>query len=207
MRVISLCIAVFALLCSTCAHAEVVAGKDYKLLNQPQATNSGKKIEVLEFFFYECPHCFHLLGPLSAWERKMPKDVELQFVPVIFRDSEEPLARTFYTLQSLGQNARLHKDLFEAVNVSNIDLSDEAKITEFVVKHGVDHAKFGAAYNSFSSQNMIARGNQLLENYGVRGTPSIAVDGKYIISGLQPDETVRVLDEVVTLARKQRNKR
>jgi thiol:disulfide interchange protein DsbA len=187
------------------AHAEVVAGKDYKLLNPPQPTSSGKKIEVLEFFFYECPHCYHLQGPLSAWEKKMPKDVELQFVPVIFRDAEEPMTRTFYALQSLGQSARLHKDLFEALHMFNVDLSDEAKIAEFVAKHGVDREKFGAAYNSFAVQNKIARGNQMLSSYGIRGTPSIVVDGKYIISGVQPDETIRVLNEVVALARKERN--
>ena len=207
MRLIKKCILVLALMCSTYVQAGVVEGKDYKLLNPPQPTNSGKKIEVLEFFFYECPHCYHLQGPLSIWEKKMPKDVELQFVPVIFRDSEEPTARTFYALQTLGQSARLHKDLFEALNVSNIDLSDEAKITEFVTKHGVDGGKFGMAYNSFSVQSKITRGNQMLQSYGVRGTPSIAVDGKYIIIGLQPDETVRVLDEVIALSRKERNKR
>lgn len=206
MRVISLCISVFALLCSTYAQAEVIAGKDYKLLNPPQATNSGKKIEVLEFFFYECPHCFHLLGPLGAWEKNKPKDVDLQLVPVIFRDSEEPMARTYYALQSMGQSARLHKELFEALHVSNVDLSDESKITEFVVKHGVDSGKFSAAYNSFSVQSKIALGNQMLQSYSVRGTPSIAVDGKYVISGLQPDETIRVLNEVVVMARKERNK-
>src|SRR5512135_1721102 len=68
------------------AYAAVTAGKDYKVLNPAQPV-SGNKIEVVEFFFYECPHCYHLHGPLSAWEKKMPKDVELKFVPVIFRDS------------------------------------------------------------------------------------------------------------------------
>ncbi len=134
----------------------------------------------------------------------MPKDVELQFVPVIFRDSELSSARAFYALQSLGQSARLHRELFEAIHVSNVDLSNEVKIADFVTKHGVDRVKFSSAYNSFSVQNMISRSNQLQRSYEVRGTPSIAVDGKYFISGLQPDETIRVLDEVVTLARKDR---
>ena len=186
------------------AQAEVVAGKDYKLLNPPQPISSGKKIEVLEFFFYECPHCYHLYGPLSAWEKRMPKDVELDFIPVIFRDTAEPLARTYYALQSLGQSERLQKDLFEALHVLNMDLGDEAKITEFVAKHGVERGKFGAAYNSFSVQSKIAHGNQMLESYRVRGTPTIVVDGKYMITELEPAETIRVLDQVVALARKER---
>jgi thiol:disulfide interchange protein DsbA len=101
----------------------------------------------------------------------------------------------------------LHDALFEAWNVSFIDLRDEAKISEFVVKHGVDRAKFGAAYNSFSLQSKVARSNQLVQSFGVRGTPTIAVDGKYIITGQTPAETIRVLDEVIKIARKERNKR
>ncbi|MDH2915395.1 MAG: thiol:disulfide interchange protein DsbA/DsbL [Gallionella sp.] len=201
--------AVLVLLCATQAQAEVVAGRDYKVLNPAQPTASGSKVEVLEFFFYGCSHCYHLHGPLSAWEKKMPKDVELQMVPVIFRDTWEPMARAFYALESIGQRARLHNDLFEAWNVYNTDLSDEAKITEFVAKRGVDKAKFGAAYNSFSLQSKVARSNQMVQAFGIRGTPTIAVDGRYIITGLEPADTIRVLDEVIKIARKERqaNKR
>lgn len=198
--------AVLILVCATQVHAEVVAGKDYKLLSPAQPTSSGSKVEVLEFFFYGCSHCFHLHHPLRAWEKKMPKDVDLQYVPVIFRDTWEPMARTFYALESMGLRAKLHNDLFEAWNVNNIDLSDEARITEFVAKHGVDRAKFGAAYNSFSLQSKVARSNQLVQSFGVRGTPTIAVDGKYVITGLEPEETIRVLDEVIKMARKERSK-
>ncbi len=193
--------------CVTLAHAEVVAGRDYKLLNPPQPVSSGSKVEVLEFFFYGCSHCFHLHPQLSAWEKKMPKDVELQYVPVIFRDSWEPMARTFYALEALGQLERLHDALFEAWNVTNTDLSDETQISAFVVKHGVDRAKFSAAYNSFSMGSKVMRSNQMVQAYGVRGTPTIAVDGKYIITGLTPEETIRVLDEVVKVARKERNRK
>lgn len=204
MRFFKQFFAVLALLCATSAHAELVAGKDYKLLATPQPTSAGKKVEVLEFFFYGCSHCYHLHPLISAWEKKMPKDVELQYVPVIFNESWEPMARTFYALEALGQRKKLHDALFDAWNVQNVDLSDEANITDFVAKHGVDRAKFGAAYNSFSMQGKIARSNQLVQSYGVRGTPTIAVDGKYVISGLQPDETIRVLNEVIKIARKER---
>ena len=206
MRFFKQLFAVLAILCATYAQAEVVAGKDYKILNSPQPTTSGKKVEVLEFFFYGCSHCYHLHPQISAWEKKMPKDVELQYVPAIFNESWEPMARTYYALEAMGQRKKLHDALFDAWNVQNIDLSDEARITEFVAKHDVDAAKFGAAYNSFALQSKIARSNQLVQSYGVRGTPTIAVDGKYVITGLQPEETIRVLDEVVQIARKERNK-
>lgn len=199
--------ALLLLLVVTQVQAEAVAGRDYKVMSPAQPTSSGGKVEVLEFFFYGCSHCYHLHGPLSTWEKKMPKDVELVPVPVIFRDTWEPMARTFYALEALGQRERLHNDLFEAWNVFNTDLSDEKKITEFVAKRHVDAAKFGAAYNSFSLAGKVARSNQLVRSYGVRGTPTIAVDGKYIITGLEPADTIRVLDEVIKIARKERSKR
>jgi thiol:disulfide interchange protein DsbA len=204
MRFFRKLVTVLVLMCATQVNAEVVAGRDYKVLNPPQLTLSGSKVEVLEFFFYGCSHCYHLHGALSAWEKKMPKDVQLQLVPVIFRDSWEPMARAFYALELLGQRDRLHNDLFEAWNVFNTDLSDEAKITEFVAKRGVDRNKFGSAYNSFSLQSKVARSNQMVQSFGVRGTPTIAVDGKYIITGLEPDQTIRVLNEVIDMARKER---
>lgn len=199
-------IVVLLMMCAVQVQAEVMAGRDYKVLKPAQPTSSGSKVEVLEFFFYGCSHCFHLHGPLSSWEKTMPKDVDLQFVPVIFRDSWEPMARTYYALEALGELGPLHNDLFEAWNVFGTDLSDQEKIAAFVGKRGVDRAKFDAAYNSFTLAGKVARSNQLVRSYGVRGTPTIAVDGKYIISGLEPADTIRVLNEVIKIARKERSK-
>ena len=195
-----------ALFISGAAFAAAELGKDYKLLNPAQPTSS-KKIEVLEFFFYGCSHCFHLHTPLSAWEKTKPKDVELTFVPTIFRDNMEPMARTMYALESIGQLDKLHDALYRAWNVDNIELFDEASIGDFVAKHGVDRAKFSAAYNSFSMQSKVERARQMIRSYGINGTPTLVVDGKYVITGLQPDDTVRVLKEVVAMARKARSGR
>ncbi|HEU0220445.1 MAG TPA: thiol:disulfide interchange protein DsbA/DsbL [Gallionella sp.] len=186
------------------AFAAAEPGRDYTLLNPPQPT-STRKIEVLEFFFYGCSHCFHLHPQLSTWEKTMPKDVELTYVPTIFRDSWEPMARTFYALDSLGQQHQLHDALYQAWNVSNLDLSDEAKILDFVTQRGVDRAKFSAAYNSFSMQSKVVRAKQMIRSYGITGTPTLVVDGKYLISGLQPTDAIRVLNEVIAMARKARS--
>ena len=193
-----------ALLCATQVFAEPVPGKDYKILNPAQPVRSGNKIEVLEFFFYGCSHCFKLHPFVSAWEKKMPKDVELIYVPTIFNESWEPMSRTFYALEAMGQQQRLHDELFNAWNVNNIDLSDEAKITEFVSKHGVDRKKFSEAYNSFSMQSKVTRSKQMAQSYGIRGTPTLVVDGKYLITGLQNAETMNVLNSLVDKARKER---
>lgn len=184
------------------AFAAVELGKDYKLLNPSQPTNT-KKIEVLEFFFYGCSHCFSLHPHLSTWEKTMPKDVELTLVPTIFRDSWESMAQTFYALEAIGQLHQLHDALYQAWNVNNTDLSDEAKITGFVAPRGVDRTKFSAAYNSFSVQNKVVRVKQMIRSYGISGTPTLVVDGKYLITGLQPAETIRVLNEVIEMARKE----
>jgi len=193
-----------ALLLSNGSNASVELGKDYKMLNPSQPT-SNKNIEVLEFFFYGCSHCFNLHNPLSSWEKTMPNDVELTLVPTIFRNSMEPMARTMYALESMGQLNKLHEALYRAWNVEKQELFDESAITNFVAKHGVDRKKFAAAYNSFSMQSKVVRAKQMVRSYGINGTPTLVVDGKYVVTGLQPDDTVRVLKEVIQMARKERS--
>jgi thiol:disulfide interchange protein DsbA len=182
------------------------AGKDYTMLSPARPTNTSK-IEVLEFFFYGCSHCFHLHPLLSSWEKSIPKDVELTLVPVVFRDSWEPMARTFYALEALGQLPQLHDPLFQAWNVGKVELSDEAEILNFVTPRGVDRAKFSAAYNSFTMQSKVVRAKQMLRTYAIQSTPTIVVDGKYVINGLSPTDTIRVLNDVIALARKEHSKK
>jgi thiol:disulfide interchange protein DsbA len=186
---------------TTLAAAEL--GKEYKLLNPPQPV-AGKKIEVLEFFFYGCSHCFDLQKSLHPWLKTMPKDAELTYVPTIYRDSMEPMARTFYALESMGENLKLHDKLYLAMN-EGVDLTDEAKIGDFVAKNGVDRAKFSSAYNSFTIQSKVTRARQMVRSYGIQGTPTLIVDGKYLITGLYPEDTIRVLNEVIAVARKDRS--
>jgi thiol:disulfide interchange protein DsbA len=205
MKFIKQIFVVLALLCVNQVFAEPEMGKDYKVLNTAQPTRAGSKIEVLEFFFYGCSHCFKMHPALTAWEKKMAKDVELVYVPTIFNNAWEPMAHTYYTLELQGQQKRLHDDLFNAWNVNNIDLSDEAKITEFVGQRGVDRKKFSEAYNSFAIQSKVTRSKQLAQIYGIRGTPSLTVDGKYLISGLGPDESIKVLNYLIDKARKERS--
>ena len=194
-----------SLLVGGTALAAVEPGKDYRLLNPAQPTSTSK-IEVLEFFFYGCSHCFHLHPKLIEWEKSMPKDVELIYVPTVYRDSMEPMARTYYALEILGQNRQMHDALYRALMEDNVDLHEEAKITDFVASKGADRAKFSAAYNSFSLQSKVTRAKQMIRSYGITGTPTIVVDGKYLITELQPEDTIRVLKEVIVLARKEHKK-
>jgi len=199
-------IVTIALLASGAASAaDAQLGKDYTLLNPPQPT-STKKIEVLEFFFYGCPHCYHLHPLLSAWKKTMPRDVELTYVPTVFRESWEPMAYTFYALESMGKMEQLHDALYRAWNEDNMVLVDEDKIADFVAKHGVDRAEFVAAYNSFAMKSMVTRAEQMIRSYGIDGTPTLVVDGKYKIEGLEPKDTIEALRRVIVMARKTHGK-
>lgn len=181
-------------------------GKDYKLLPQPQPT-STKKIEVIEFFFYECSHCYDLHPHLANWEKSLPKDVEMVYVPTIFRDSTEPLARTYYALESMGTIKQLDDAIYQGIHVHNAELYDLGSISAFLAKQGVDRTKFSAAYNSFSVQSKVARAKQMIRNYGIQGTPTLVVDGKYVITGLHPADAIRVLNDVIAVARKEHAKK
>lgn len=194
-------IIVFAFLFSTSVFADAQLGRDYTLLDPAQPV-STKKIEVIEFFFYECPHCFHLHNEMMGWEKTMPRDVALTFIPTIFRDSTEPLARTFYALQGIGKIKQLDDAIYQAIHVQNVELYDLDSISAFVGKHGVDTATFKAAYNSFTVNSRVMRAKQLIRRYGINGTPTLIVDGKYVITGLEPIDALRVLDEIIIKVRK-----
>ena len=193
-----------ALLSITQVMAEPIAGKDYTLVNPAQSTNTGKNIEVLEFFFYGCSHCYKLHPFLDTWEKNKVKDVELVFVPTIFSAPGETMARTHYALEALGQRKKLEVDLYKAWNVNNQDLRTADNATDFVVQHGVDRKQFSEAYNAFSTESKVMRSKQMVQSYGIRGTPTVIVDGKYLITGLHPADTIKVLDSLVEKVRKER---
>jgi thiol:disulfide interchange protein DsbA len=194
---LNLSVAVAMLLLSGSTLAAVQLGKDYILL-EPSQPVSGTQTEVQDFFYYGCPHCYKLHPLLVEWEETTP-DVALTHVPVIFRDSMEPMARTFYALEALGQIRKLHDPLYTALHEQNLNLSQRAEILDFASSQGIDRAKFSAAYDSPSTENKVTRARQLSKTYRIVGTPTLIVNGKYVITGLTPTDTIRVLNEVMAL--------
>ena len=186
------------------AHAEAQLGKDYTLLASAQPS-SKQKIEVLEFFFYQCGHCFHLHPLIAQWEKTKARDVEINYVPTIFQAATEPLATAYYALESMGQIKQVDDAIYQAIHVNQIALFDLDSISAVVTKSGVDKAKFAAAYSSFSVQSKVARAKQMIRNYNIQGTPTLIVDGRFVITGLQPADTIKVLDEVINQVRKERS--
>ncbi len=200
MKLISRIFAACALVFAGYAYAQSPPPQGYSQLMPPQPTHNPRKIEVLEFFFYGCSHCFHLHPMLSAWETRKPTDVEMIYVPTVFQTSWEPMANTFYALEALGRQKQLDDALYEAWGQGQY-LVETDRIADFVAKRGVDRQKFLDAFNSFSVQSKVERSKQMLLSYGVTDTPTLVVDGKYVISGLVPEEMIRVLDKVVAMAR------
>lgn len=198
--------AVLAMLFATQAFAQSHEGPEYTVLSPPLPTSSGAKVEVLEFFFYGCIHCFHLHPKLSQWQKTMPGDVQLEFIPTIFNPSWEPMAYTFYALKAIGQQERLDDKLYDAWNVDNMFLTETDKIADFVAQQGVDRQKFIDNYNSFFVQSAVKHSKQMMIQYHISGTPTLVVDGKYAITGLEPDEAIRVLNELIKKARKERGR-
>jgi thiol:disulfide interchange protein DsbA len=200
-------IAVLALLFSNMAVATVEPGKDYKLVESAKLTGSGQ-IEVLDFFSYVCSHCYYLHQSMAQWSSAIPNDVRLTQVPVIFNESWESMARMYHALQLLGQADALHDEIYKAVHVRHLDLADQLSTKpsrlDFMMQLGVDPDKFTAAYDSPDIERKLAEAGKLQERYQIRGTPTLVVDGKYLITGLTPDRTVQVLQEVIELARKSR---
>ncbi len=196
--------------------AQLTAGKDYTLISPAQPTDSGKKVEVLEFFYYGCIHCYHLEGPLKAWLKRKPADVEFKYVPAVFDPSWMPLTRAFYTLEAMGATEKVHDDLFNAIHKERQRgmANDPRVMADFLATKGIDKQKFLDTYNSFAVNGRTQRSADLTRNYDVPGTPALVIDGKYLTAPsmtVNPDNTVnytrffQVVDQLIAQARKERS--
>lgn len=208
-----LAVLLLAFAISAAASAQITPGKDYRVINPPQPTDSGKRVEVLEFFWYGCPHCSALQPPLRVWLRQKPADVDFKRVPAVFDNSWVPLTWTYYALDAMGVVDKLHYDVFTAIHEQKLRLSDTAVLFDWVAKQGVDRQKFIDTYNSFGVKNRGARSIEMTRNYDIPGTPALTVDGKYLVAPsmiLKPDNSVdyeryfQVVNQVIAMARKER---
>lgn len=172
---------VFALFASLAVAAEPVEGKQYQRLQMPQPVSTAGKVEVIEFFWYGCPHCADFEPLLSAWVKKLPADVSFRKVPAVFRDDWAPGARLFYTLEAMGLLDKLHVAAFNAVHKERINLhSDEKAMLDWVVKQGVDRQKFSDMYKSFTVAGKVKRATEMTQEYGFGGVPVLIIGGKYM---------------------------
>jgi thiol:disulfide interchange protein DsbA len=199
-------IAAALLAVSSASLADVVPGKDFTTLRQPQTTEvPANKIEVIEFVNFACPGCNALHRPIMAWKAKLPADVTFRRVPIDFRKPGwGPLARAFYALEATGDLDRVDTALFDAVHKERQPLFDEKSITAWMVKHGVDGAKFTAAYNSFGVNTRVAQNDRIIARYEIGSVPSIVVDGRYMPAGNSYDEMLRNAAALIAKAKAER---
>ena len=176
-------------------------GKDYNKLAKPAASDvPAGKIEVIEFFWYSCPHCNAFEPALEAWIKAAPKDLVIRRVPVAFNASFVPQQKLYYALEAMNKLPDLHAKVFRAIHVEKLKLAKDDEIFDWIGKQGVDVAKFKEAYASFSSANLVRKASQLQEAYGVEGVPSMGVAGKFYTDGTMAGSMQSVLQVVESLA-------
>ena len=177
-------------------------GTDYVRLGRPAPVDApAGQVEVLEFFAYTCIHCFNFEPVFESWKRKAPAYVVVRRVPVAFSEAFIPMQRLYYTLEAMGQLDALHGKVFEAIHVGKQRLVNEAAITAWVEKQGVDVKKFSELFNSFSVTGKARRAAQLQDAYQVEGTPALGVGGRYTVAGQGP-RTVLVADALIAELKK-----
>ena len=183
-------------------------GTDYLKLSQAVPTEVAKgRVEVLEFFWYNCPHCNAFEPTLSAWSKKMPKDVELKRVPVRFRAEFEPQQRAYYVLEALGKVEELQTKMFAAIHTERQTLTTLEPLLGWAEKNGIPKKQFTDLYNSFAVIGKARRAAQLQEQFKVEGVPALGVAGRYYVDGSlagSMDRALQIVDFLIGEVRKGR---
>jgi thiol:disulfide interchange protein DsbA len=181
-------------------------GKEFRTLDKrvPVEAPAGK-IEVVEFFWYSCPHCNAFEPKLNAWLKHLPPDVAFRRVPVAFRDDFVPQQRLYYTLEAMGKVDELHDKVFEAIHQQHQPTNREDTILAFAQKNGLDKAKFQELYNSFTVSTKARKATQLQDDYQVDGVPALGIAGRYYTDGTMAggmDRALQIVDYLVAEARR-----
>ena len=181
---------------ATAAPNAPVEGVEYERLSQPQPTDTGKKVEVLEFFWYNCPHCHAFEPHLAEWAKKQGDRIVLKRIPVGFRESFAPQQKLYFALEAMNR-LDLHAVVFDAIHQRRMKLNTEPEIMAFIEKQSIDSKKFGETFNSFSVQSKVARVRQLQEAFRIDGVPTVAIDGQYVTSPSIVGKSMRGASEEV----------
>jgi protein dithiol oxidoreductase (disulfide-forming) len=188
------------------AQGAPVEGKQYVRLGTQAPVNApAGKIEVIEFFWYACPHCNAFEPTLDAWQKALPADVAFRRVPVAFRDIYVGQQQLFYTLEAMGKVDALHRKVFYAVHGERQRLETTAEIVAFAEKAGLDRQQFTDTFNSFAVQTKTKQATRLAEAYKIDGVPAMGIHGRFFTSGTlagSPENALRVTEFLVAGLRK-----
>ena len=181
-----------------------VVAQEYLELNPPKATADPTKVEVIEFFWYGCPHCFQFEPYLEAWLKEKPAEVTFRRQPVIFGPKWAPQAKGFFTAEVLGVVDKIHQDFFRAMHVDKKPMASEEELAEFFAAHGVDRKAFADAFRSFAVDVKMRQAETLAAEYGITGVPSLVVNGKYAITGQTAKSYARMIEVLKEMIERER---
>jgi len=197
---------VLALFAAT-ANAELVEGKNYVRMQNPHPVETGKQIEVVEFFSYGCPHCAALEPYLDKWLATLPPDVAFHRVPVMFHSDWVQLAKVYYTLEAMDDARKLSPEVFKAIHQENVNLSDKNKFFDWAASKGLDKKKVEDVFNSFGIDGKVKRAMQLAQEYHIEGVPTVIVDGKFLTSSDRVGTHANLPPAITELVAKARSER
>ena len=183
---------------------EPVAGKEYIELSNPVPVSQPGKIEVVELFWYGCPHCYAFEPTINPWVEKLPKDVNFKRIPAMFGGPWDAHGQLFLTLEAMGVEHKVHNAVFDAIQKQGKRLTKPDEMADFVATQGVDKDKFLATFNSFAIQGQIKQAKELAQKYGVQGVPTMIVNGKYrfdLGTTGGPEATLNVADQLIAKER------
>lgn len=190
---------------SVAEEADPYVGK-YDLIKNPQPTQVAKdKVEVLELFWYGCPHCYAFKETLDPWVQKFPADVELVLFPAVFSPKWGIAAKAYYTLEALDLVGKLHTPLFKAIHEGHRNLLEEAELMKFFAENGISNEEFKKVFDSFGVDSKLRRAVELTPKYEITGVPSLVINGKYRLSSEKTDgyeNMLKIADYLIDKERK-----
>jgi thiol:disulfide interchange protein DsbA len=188
------------------AQARPMAGLDYTEIKPAQPVETQGKIEVLEFFWYGCPHCYTLEPLLEKWIPTLPADAQFRRVPAVFNNPAWARdASIYYAFDALGVVSKLHRPFFDAIHRDRLRTDNPQALAEWLTKNGVNMKKFDEAMKSFGVQSKVRRATQLSAAYRIDGTPALAVNGRYTVSaeqGRTQQGMLAIAEHLIGVARK-----
>lgn len=172
----------------------------YDTLDPVQPPDTPGQVEVLEFFFYTCPHCNSIEPLIEKWRKTLPDGVAFKSVPVAFNASMRDMQKLYYTLEAMGR-LDLQPAVFKAIHEEHKDLTRAKDIIEWAAAQGLDRKTFTDTFNSFGVQTKATRADELTKAYHVEGTPTIAIGGRYLTSPAQTGTYQGAIDEADKLVK------
>lgn len=208
MRKLLVWVTFFMVLLSGVAFAKESAsfeeGVDYQLIKPAQPTDDPDRVEVVEIFWYGCPHCYHFEPTLGPWVASVPKDVNFYRLPAVFNELWEVHARAYFTADILDVLDESHGALFHAMHAEHKTINTVGKLATFYAQYGIDEGLFEKTYHSFVVNTKVARAEDMVQRYGVTGVPAMVVEGKYLITGEMAKSYENMLKIVDFLVEKER---